>query len=86
MVAFQPRGGDLQRYEDCTIWDDRDWSCGGGFRTIFMRNGIVQRNDFAPSRDVYYVPKLAWKMAKLHILPLFSVRHAPLGPRPDPRA
>ena len=68
-------GNDIEVYHDCEIWDVYNWDCENG--KIGMRYGVMDHNDFNPAKDIYYVPKLAWKMAKLHILPLDTVRLAP---------
>jgi hypothetical protein len=62
-------------YRNCAIWDARNWDCEEG--RVGMRYGVLTRNDFAGSKDLYYISKIGWKMAKLHILPLDSVRRAP---------
>jgi hypothetical protein len=69
----------LAVYHDCTIWDAYNWSCEGG--RIAMHYGVMDRNDFDTTKDIYYVPKLAWKMAKLHMLPLDTIRRTPI-PKP----
>jgi hypothetical protein len=67
-------------YRNCMIWDAYNWECEGG--RIGMRLGVMTRNDFETKQDIYYVPKLAWKMAKLNILPLDTVRRTPI-PKPS---
>ena len=65
-------------YTGCVIWSATDWWCEGG--RIVMSEGLIARNDLQLDPDIYYVPKIAWKMAKLHILPVDSVRHAKVEP------
>lgn len=66
---------DIEIYRNCLIWDALNWECENA--KIMMRYGVIDHNDFEPSKDIYYVPHLAWKMAKLHVLPLDTVRDAP---------
>ena len=80
VVAFMPDiEGMLAKYDNCQIWDTSNWDCELG--KISMRDGVLQHNAFEANNDVYYVPKTAWKLAKLHILPVNSVRRAPPPPR-----
>ena len=71
-------------YRNCAIWDGRNWDCEEGHAA--MRNGVLTHNDFAGSKDIYYLSKIGWKMAKLHILPLDSVRMAPPPARQPKKA
>ncbi len=76
VVAFMPgMDGLMDKYNECTIWSASDWQCEAG--RISMHDGLITHNEFETDHDIYYVPKIAWKMAKLHILPLNSVRHSP---------
>ncbi len=83
VVAFMPGLDEtIAKYGDCNLWDTSNWDCDQG--RISMRDGMLTRNAFEPDSDVYYVPKVAWKLAKMHILPLNSVRKAP-PPAPQGR-